>query len=436
MILKFCIVIIFIFGGFLIIKRMKRIHQDIYSVRRPEFFFRQRDYESIGVPVFTYHSIGNHNTPDSISLLEFEAHLDFIKNNHYKTITANELYQYITFNKSFPKNSIALTFDDGRASLWAVVYPLIMKYDVKIIGFINPGLMREYGVRSKLDDETASPSDDTFERIQDIDNCENPLITWEEARLMHKSKLVDFQSHTLMHNRIPISPKVIDFINPKFSAGFNNYQLPLYHNAYKSNVPLMQRFGTPIFMNDSRMGPFRRYIVDPGLCDECLDYVSEHGNNEFFLRDSWWEELMSLCQAHLSDNNTYESKIEQIEEITMSLSRSREIIQSNLPGKIIQHLCFPWHRYSSIAMHLARLTGYKTSWIDINPQNMNSNTSNPYKTQKYIPVNSFGMDPFFISRIDARDNIVLSLPGKGRRSISRRIITKLFKKPQLFRSNT
>ena len=56
---------------------------------------------------------------------------------------------------------------------------------------------------------------------------------------------------------------------------------------------------------------------------------------------------------------------------------------------------------------------------------------NPYQVNRYIPANTTGDDPFYISRIDARENLILSLPGDGRLTFQQRVKESLFDLPSL-----
>lgn len=118
------------------------------------------------VPVFMFHSV----EPET-----FEEKLRFLKINNYQTITAAELYEFITNNTAVQSNSVLLTFDDGRECLAKVAYPLLREYGFKATAFIIPGCI-------------------------DTKKQEYSTITWHEVEDMHKSGVMDFQSHTLFHN--------------------------------------------------------------------------------------------------------------------------------------------------------------------------------------------------------------------------------------------
>ena len=75
---------------------------------------------------------------------------------------------------------ILITMDDGYRSWYDVVFPLVRKYNIKINGFL---------FAAAIDDATRYPYDRKF-------------ITWEEAREMQDSGLVEFGNHSyILHNQ-------------------------------------------------------------------------------------------------------------------------------------------------------------------------------------------------------------------------------------------
>lgn len=111
------------------------------------------------IPIFILHKV---------TKAEFEEKLLFLKQNNYRTITVSEW-------KFSPRESaVCLTFDDGHKSLYEIAFPLLKKYNFSATAFIVPSFM-------------------------DKPNW----ITWRQAEEMHRSGIIDLQSHTLEHKRIP-----------------------------------------------------------------------------------------------------------------------------------------------------------------------------------------------------------------------------------------
>jgi hypothetical protein len=185
------------------------------------------------------------------------------------------------------------------------------------------------------------------------------------------------------------------------------------------------------------MSAARRFFDDEQLRRACVQYVVEQDSEKFFNRPNWREELFQFANEFRQQhelNESFETPEERRSAITKSLEKSKKIIEAQLPGHTVRHLCYPWHRYSIDAACLAREAGYISAHIDINPQKPAPVWNNPYTRQTILPINEAGDDPYQITRIDARPNMILSLPGAGRLTYRRRYLSKLLRKPQLFKS--
>lgn len=429
----------FILTGILLIlgfRRLSKTMRDLNSNRYPQFVYVPVEPHKLGVPVFTYHSIGSQDTPDSISLSDFENHLQYLSENGYRTLDSDEFYKYLTLGSAIPPKSVVLTFDDGRATLWTVAFPLLQKYNLKAVSFLNPNMMSESGIRPNLNDFETKGRVPLAELLR-ADLSGIPAITWEEAKLMHDSGLVDFQSHTLSHTLVFCSPEIIDFISPYFQFGYQNCDVPVLHCKGADLANHKPAMGTPIYCNQPRLGGARRFFDDEDLRDTCVNYVEMHGGIDFFARPGWKPELFALVKTYKREhklNERFETESEQIEAMQHSLLHSKREIEEHLPGKAVRHLCFPWHRYCISALCLAKQAGYLSVFGDINSQKRYPDWNSPYRVQRVLPTNEFGDDPYQITRIDARDNMILSLPGEKRISYTERFMSRFLKTPALFGS--
>ena len=231
----------------------------------PNFVYRNISFEELGVPVILYHSV----VPD-----KFETDLKYLKNNKYHTIIADELHGFLKDNKSLSNRAILLTFDDGLGSLWGVAYPLLKKYGMKATAFIIPGRIQDAPCYPNLEDYWAGRA--TLEEVV-ARGSEHPTVSWEEVKKMHNDGVIDFQSHTLNHAFIYISPKIIDFVSP---------DLPIYgFSTLIVRADGMDTFyrelGMPIYAYGPRMAAARRYFDDEGLRESCINYVKNNGGDSF-----------------------------------------------------------------------------------------------------------------------------------------------------------
>jgi peptidoglycan/xylan/chitin deacetylase (PgdA/CDA1 family) len=68
-----------------------------------------------------------------IPLDTFEADLQYLAENGYNTISANELIAFVYAGIPLPGKPVLLTFDDGYLNNLAYVVPLLQKYNMKAI---------------------------------------------------------------------------------------------------------------------------------------------------------------------------------------------------------------------------------------------------------------------------------------------------------------
>lgn len=140
----------------------------------------------IRIPIIMYHHVKNNNLgKDVISPYEFESDLKYLSEQKYNTITMTQLIDYVYNGTELPQNPIILTFDDGLLSTYKYAFPLLKKYDVKIVLSI------------------IGKSTDDFSKVVD-NNVNYSHLTWDLIQDMQNSGLVEIQNHS--YNMHIISP--------------------------------------------------------------------------------------------------------------------------------------------------------------------------------------------------------------------------------------
>lgn len=66
----------------------------------------------------------------------FEAHLEWLHENGYTTLSAHELVEVMRGEREAPEKAVAITFDDGERSILDYGLPLLEKYDMKATLFV------------------------------------------------------------------------------------------------------------------------------------------------------------------------------------------------------------------------------------------------------------------------------------------------------------
>lgn len=142
--------------------------------------------DKIKLPIIMYHEIRKTNTgKDIITPSEFESDLKFLEENDYHTITMADLIAYVYDNKDLPENPIMLTFDDGYYNNYIYGFPLLQKYDIKIVlSIIGKGV-------------------DDFSRIKD-ENVNYSHTSWEQINEMLNDGRIEIQNHSYNLHQVKI----------------------------------------------------------------------------------------------------------------------------------------------------------------------------------------------------------------------------------------
>lgn len=132
------------------------------------------------VPILMYHAICENPSKEGkfvITKKAFEEDLKYLKQAGYNTISFSELISFVENNIPLPENPIILTFDDGYYNNYCYAFPLLKEYNAKAVISI-------IGKYTDLYSETPE------------ENPNYSHITWEQAREMCDSGLVEIQNHS------------------------------------------------------------------------------------------------------------------------------------------------------------------------------------------------------------------------------------------------
>lgn len=121
-----------------------------------------------GIPVLMYHKVGDDKDNDAVIREDlFREQMKFLKDNGYNPLTMEQLYEYVVNGAAVPEKPVVLTFDDGYADTYSIVYPIMKEYGFPATVFINPG---DIGTR----------------------------LTWDQVREMHKNGIT-ISNHGFQH---------------------------------------------------------------------------------------------------------------------------------------------------------------------------------------------------------------------------------------------
>lgn len=137
-----------------------------------------------GIPVLMYHKVGNDKDNDAVIAPDlFAAQMKFLKDHDFHPISLQQLYEYMKNGTPVPTKPVVLTFDDGYADTYSIVYPTLKKYGFAGTVFINAG---DVGTR----------------------------LTWAQIKEMHDDGIV-ISNHGYNHERMAAMNNEQQYLNIK-----------------------------------------------------------------------------------------------------------------------------------------------------------------------------------------------------------------------------
>ncbi len=92
------------------------------------------------VPILTYHRVGEPKG-DHVPTVEpehFERHLQFLTRHRYRVWDLSELADHLRQGRAIPRQSTAITFDDGYEETCTVAAPALRRFGFRATVFVTP----------------------------------------------------------------------------------------------------------------------------------------------------------------------------------------------------------------------------------------------------------------------------------------------------------
>lgn len=170
---------VFFYKGLIIIGSNSAIFNTVTEKKHLDIiiqFFNEN--HDVQVPILMYHNFEYNITPDLLSTTitpdEFEQQIKYLTSNGYKGITFSDLYNYVQGREKLPPKPFLVTMDDGYYSNYSYAYPILKKYNTPGTIFISTSFMGQHPGM-------------------------NPHFTWEHAKEMEKSGIIEIQNHSRYH---------------------------------------------------------------------------------------------------------------------------------------------------------------------------------------------------------------------------------------------
>ena len=173
-----------------------------------------QEEKDVELPVIMYHSIYTDSPSEyAVSPEQIENDLKWLSEKGYKSVSAQNLCDYVFNNKTLPEKSVMITLDDGYYNNLPVLVPLLEKYDMCAVVSIVGKYTNEYAEK-------------------DPNNLNYSYLTWYDVNELIKSGRIEIGNHTYdMHS----------LYNGRKGCAKNAYESEEnYVSAVSADISLMQ----------------------------------------------------------------------------------------------------------------------------------------------------------------------------------------------------
>lgn len=294
--------------------------------------------KNFDIPIIMYHSINEYPEKNPLGCLsfypeEFESHLRMLKNSGYELISISDLLEIQNY---FNKKIAVLTFDDGFVDNLLIAKVIMKKYNARGTIFVNPA----YALSGKI------------RNLSEI-KFGWGFMNFDEMREAEYSGVFDIQAHTMTHEFIFSSDKIIDiYTEDKFEKYYWLVWM-LYPevlkqwdgNAYRYSKLIPE--GYPIFEYSRRLS-----------CEKFIpkdEFIKNALNQYKRMQDK--KELISILNSY-EDKGKFETHEQYIEQVKYQVIDCKNILEKEL-GKDINVICFPGGGYNDEVLQIAKDIGYR-----------------------------------------------------------------------------
>ena len=281
------------------------------------------------IPILMLHSVNDHPKDSpmgdlSVSSKGLEAYLKVFSKWNYQMISMDDF-----INKKFDsdRNFVVLTFDDGYKDNLTVAMPILKKYGAHATIFVNP----------------------SYVSFDSDDSSDWGFMTWDEVLEANNSGVFDIQAHTMTHEFVFTSDKIVDYYTPDKFRKYYWLAWMLYPdspnkwngeaNKYKDMIPV----GYPIFEYGRRISN-KKFIPS----SEYVDFVI----------DCYKNKKLEDTDQYKEKHGSFESDTDYNEYVTWEIMECKSILENKLNHRI-HTLCFPGGGYTDFALDVAKTSGYQ-----------------------------------------------------------------------------
>jgi len=190
---------------------------------------------------------------DAVTTERLIAFFDWIRANGWTPVSLDDVAAAERGARPLPPRAVLITFDDAYRSLYTRVYPLALAYRIPIVAAV---------VGAWVD----APMDATV-RYGNVDVPRRNFISWDEAREMARSGLIEFASHSFdLHRGVIANPQGNELpaaTARKYTPGVGyetdaQYQARIADDLTRSRAQLQRELGQA---PRTLVWPFGRYTA-------------------------------------------------------------------------------------------------------------------------------------------------------------------------------
>ena len=155
--------------------------------------------------VLMYHSIDERSKQNklSVSPQSFDNQMRFFKKNRYNVVSLQKLVNMTKSGKPIPRNTVAITFDDGHENNFINAYPVLKRYRLPAIifvstevvgtpGYLTWGQLKEMSDGGLVSIGSHGRTHTSLKSIDDSKELEDQIINSKNILESRLDKKVDF----------------------------------------------------------------------------------------------------------------------------------------------------------------------------------------------------------------------------------------------------
>jgi peptidoglycan/xylan/chitin deacetylase (PgdA/CDA1 family) len=326
------------------------------------------------LPIIMYHNVEPAHLHHPLSFLrftpkQFEAHLRYFRNRGYETLHFSELDALAESGALYGGRFLILTFDDGYLDNLLIARDLLSRYRMKATIFVNPEFMNDGAARVTPDHLPG-------------------YLNYAEAKRLAEDGVCEIQSHTMSHDHVFVSSRLIDVYCPDKFDQYYWLSWLLFPDCkprwlqMRDELRIRIPSGFPIFEHGRALaGP--KFLFDIAQA--------------MHLSRRLCGESDSLIGDVVPNVGRMETAAEYAARVLYELGESKEPLERRI-GKPINALCFPGGAYCDDHLTLAKSLGYlyymansrDTRGNNLQSLKMEQSGSRPIRLRRTCISNSFG----------------------------------------------